>query len=132
MENQKRFGRLRQQIYALWKKIFENYAYLWLFAMATALVVCFLCGLIADPEHPAQGLFFIDHHDVGMDHFNSVFVTAERTPYTRHHITYPPLAAMISPAAFRVSLSASKSFSIGKRRGSCRQMSMTHFVATVA
>ncbi len=95
VEKNRCFSRLSQKICGLWKRLFENYAYLWLFAMVVAIVVCFRNGIVADPEHPAEGLFFMDFHDVGMDHFNSIFVTADRTPYTQHHITYPPLAAMI-------------------------------------
>jgi len=84
-----------RKVYALWKRLFENYAYVWLFAMAAGLFCCFMAGVLSDPEHPAEGLLFLDFHDASMDHFNSVFVTAERNPYTQFFISYPPLAAMI-------------------------------------
>ncbi len=82
-------------VYALWNKLFDNIPYLYLAAVLGGLLFCAISYMNADPEHLPEGLLFIDTHDIGMDHFNSIMATADRAPYTQHNITYPPLAAMI-------------------------------------
>ncbi len=95
MEIKSLWGKASKAVYRLWNKLFENLAYLWLAAMVGGLLFCAYMFVNADPEHLPEGLLFIDTHDVGMDHFNSIMVTGDRMPYTQHNITYPPLAAMI-------------------------------------
>lgn len=70
-------------------------AYVWLAAMLIAVFFCAAASFSSDAEMPLRGILFFDHSDAGMDHFNSLLATAERRPYTVHHITYPPLAAML-------------------------------------
>jgi hypothetical protein len=77
------------------KFLAERPAYVWLLFVLGGGVFCALSFFASDAETPLRGLLFFDHSDVGMDHFNSLLATAERTPYTVHRITYPPLAAML-------------------------------------
>ena len=69
----------------------ENLPLIWLgCTLVGLLAVC----LLTIGKDNISGLLFADGYDMGMDHFNSIMVTANRKPYTEYQITYPPLAAM--------------------------------------
>ena len=96
-----RWNTLCAKVYSLWKKLSDNLPYLWLFAMIAGLISVAISFAVAGEKLP-EGFLYVDTHDVGMDHFNSVMATGEKLPYTKQHITYPPLAAMFYYFFFRI------------------------------